>query len=380
MQSFDYRPLTRIVFGPGSLDRLGELARKLGGRRVLVVTDRGIIAAGHAQRGIDVLRAAGLETAMFDGVQENPTTVHVDAGLQIARQHNVDLLVGLGGGSSMDCAKGINFLYSNGGRMADYWGVGKATKPMLPMVAVPTTAGTGSECQSFALIADPDTHQKMACGDRKAACRIALLDPELTLSLPRKVTAASGVDALAHALETHVTRVRNPVSQLFSREAWRLLAPHLPTVLSRPDDLEVRGAMHLGASLAGLAIENSMLGAAHACANPLTAHYGITHGVAIGLMLPPVIRFNGSDVGDQYAELIQAAAVCNPRSEPSERIAQFVEKSRAAAELPARLADCGVPHDDLPKLAAEAARQWTAGFNPRPVDEAALLELYQAAF
>jgi alcohol dehydrogenase len=258
--------------------------------------------------------------------------------------------------------------------------VGKAAKPMLPMIAVPTTAGTGSECQSFALIADPETHQKMACGDRKAACRIALLDPELTLSLPRNVTAASGVDALAHALETHVTRVRNPVSRLFSREAWRLLAPHLPTVLSRPDDLEARGAMHLGASLAGLAIENSMLGAAHACANPLTAHFGITHGVAIGLMLPPVIRFNGSDFGDQYGELIQAAAVCNPQSEPRERIAQFVEKTRAAAGMPACLADCGVPRSELPNLAAEAAKQWTAGFNPRPVDETVVLELYRAAF
>ena len=143
-----------------------------------------------------------------------------------AHELQPDLLVGLGGGSSMDCAKGINFLYTNGGRMQDYWGEGKATQPMLPMIAVPTTAGTGSEAQSFALISDAQTHVKMACGDKKAAFRIAILDPELTLTQPARVTALTGIDAIAHALETYVTQRRNPVSLSFSREAWRLLSAH----------------------------------------------------------------------------------------------------------------------------------------------------------
>ena len=185
---------------------LGALAGELGARRALVVSDPGIVAAGHTQRGLDSLVKAGISVQLFDGVAENPTTDNVEAGVAVARAHDPELIVGLGGGSSMDCAKGINFLYTNGGRMQDYWGVGKATRPMLPMIAVPTTAGTGSETQSFALISDAKTHVKMACGDKKASFRVALLDPELTVSQPPRVTALTGIDAIAHALETYVTQ------------------------------------------------------------------------------------------------------------------------------------------------------------------------------
>src|SRR5215470_13270123 len=192
----------------------------------------------------------------------------------------------------MDCAKGINFLYSNGGQIQDYWGVGKATKPMLPMIAVPTTAGTGSETQSFALISDSKTHVKMACGDKKASFRVALLDPELTVTQPPRVTALTGIDAVAHALESYVARTRNSASMAFSREAWLLLGGNFAHVIADPKDLDARGGMQLGASFAGLAIENSMLGAAHSLANPLTAEFNIAHGQAVGLMLPHVIRRN----------------------------------------------------------------------------------------
>jgi alcohol dehydrogenase len=173
---------TRVLFGPGKLAELGAIAKREGAGRVLLVTDPGIVRAGHVERATRSLEDAGLAVAVFDGVAENPTTQHVDAGAQAAQRHRADFLVGLGGGSAMDCAKGINFIVTNGGVMSDYWGVGKATRPMPPMIAVPTTAGTGSEAQSFALIADPGTHQKMACGDVKAACRWAILDPDLTLT------------------------------------------------------------------------------------------------------------------------------------------------------------------------------------------------------
>ena len=153
------------------------------------MTDAGILSAGHAERALAALRRAGIDPQTYDGVAENPTTGHVEAGLALARRYEPELIVGLGGGSSMDCAKGINFLYSNGGRMQDYWGTGKATRPMLPTIAVPTTAGTGSETQSFALISDAKTHVKMACGDKKASFRIAILDPQLTVSQPPRVTA-----------------------------------------------------------------------------------------------------------------------------------------------------------------------------------------------
>ena len=239
------------------------------------MSDPGIVAAGHVQRGVDSLAAAGLEVQLFDGAQENPTTDNIEQALVVAKEFKPDLLVGLGGGSSMDCAKGVNFVYSGGGTMHDYHGVGKAIKPMLPMIAVPTTSGTGSEMQSFALISDAKTHVKMACGDKKASCRVAILDPELTLTQPAQVTSLTGIDAVSHAVETCVTKRRNPVSMQYSKEAWRLLEANFETVLQNPDDLEARAAMQLGAAYSGVAIENSMLGAAHALANPLTATYGI---------------------------------------------------------------------------------------------------------
>jgi len=378
--TFDYQPRTRLVYGVGVLQRLGELCQEIGGKRVLLVTDRGLEQAGHPQRGIQLLEAAGLRVTVFDDVQQNPTTDDVERGLAVARKAEVELIVGLGGGSSMDCAKGINFLLTNGGRMQDYWGTGKATRPMLPMVAVPTTSGTGSEAQSYALIADAQTHMKMACGDPKAACRVALLDPELTLSLPASVTAVTGVDAISHAVESYVTSRRTTISQLYSRQAWSLLSSAFPVVLSDPLNLEARGRMLLGAHFAGAAIENSMLGATHACANPLSAHYGLTHGLAIGVMLPHVVRYNGASVGELYGDLAADARLCDrDHPEAVENLAVFLTALVEQAGLPTTLQAAGVSAALLPMLADEASQQWTARFNPRVVGMDELQELYTCA-
>lgn len=281
----------------------------------------------------------------------------------------------------MDCAKGINFLLTNGGSMADYRGFGRAAKPMLPSLAVPTTAGTGSEAQSYALIADERTHLKMACGDRKAAFRVAVLDPEVTVSQPAKVTAITGIDALAHAVESYVATRRTPVSQLYSLAAWRLLEPNLEKVLRTPDDLDARAAMQLGANFAGTAIENAMLGACHACANPLTAHYGLTHGTAIGVMLPHVIRFNAAAAGSLYGDLAHEAGMVNGDTHAAaEVLARRVVELVRQAGLPTRLSACGVGPGIFPLLAEEASQQWTGKFNPRPVGHAELLELYERAY
>ncbi len=377
---FDYHPLSRVVFGAGSLARLGELARELGGTRVLLVTDPGLEHAGHPQRAEAYLRQAGLEVHVFDEVEENPTSRHVEKGLAFASQCGIDLIVSVGGGSSMDCAKGINFLLTNGGTMANYRGFGKATKPMLPSIGVPTTAGTGSEAQSFALIADERSHMKMACGDRKAAFRISVLDPEVTFSQPPKVTAITGIDALAHAVESYVCTKRNVVSQTYSLAAWRLLEPNLEVVLREPANLEARSAMQLGANFAGTAIENSMLGACHAAANPLTAHYGITHGIAIGILLPHVIRFNASAVGALYSDLAHQSELLNGDAmAAAEALAQRIRALLHVAGLPRTLAEASVSDSILPVLAEEAAEQWTGRFNPRPVAEATFLQIYEAA-
>jgi alcohol dehydrogenase len=384
LAALDYQPRTRIVFGANSIERVGELAGSLGGRRALLVTDRGIVSAGHADRVQTLLEAASMKVTRFDQVEENPGTQCVERCVGVARGAAVDTLVGLGGGSSMDTAKGCNFILTNGGQMKDYWGIGRATKPMLPLLAIPTTGGTGSECQSFALITDEQTHQKMACGDPKAAARIALLDPALTVSQPPRVTACSGIDALAHSLETLVTKSRNPLSLIFSREAFRLLIAGLPRVLTSPGDLEARGWMLLGAAWAGTAIENSMLGAAHAAANPLTAHFGVAHGQAVGLMLPHVVRFNArnAEVAHAYADLASAAQLSasgEALATAADHLAGRLESLLDQAGLPRTLDHCRVSSNDVPRLAEEAARQWTAQFNPRAVTAMDFQHLYLAA-
>jgi alcohol dehydrogenase len=375
--AFDYQPRTRMICGNGCVARAGEVVRSLPASRVLLVTDPGVAAAGHASRLQNILQAAGVEVLRFDEVRPNPTTRCVDACVEVARAGRIEAFVALGGGSAMDTAKGANFLLTNGGRMQDYWGVGKASKPMLPLVAIPTTAGTGSEMQCAALIADEQTHQKMACLDPKAAARAALLDPELTLSQPDRVTACTGLDAIAHAVETSVTRSRNAISQLYAREAFRLAAQAFPQVLRQPEDLNARGAMLLAAAFAGTAIENSMLGAAHAAANPLTAHFDLTHGHAVALMLPHVVRFNAADTAarEAYAELSRLAGA----GDGAETLAQTLEHWRATAGLACLAMACPQAEGALDMLAAEAARQWTAQFNPRPLTVDDFAALYRQA-
>lgn len=384
LPDFDWQPRTRLIFGVGTLSRLGELAQELGGRNALIVTDAGIVAAGHVAPAVASLQNAGLIVAVFDAVEENPTTNNVNACVDTARAVGADILIGLGGGSAIDTAKGANFLLTSGGQMRDYWGVGKATNPMLPLIAVPTTAGTGSECQSFALIADAETHQKMACGDPKAAPRIAILDPLLTVSQPRRVTACTGIDAIAHAVETAVTRPRNPISWLYSREAFRLLIANFFRVLGTPDDIKARGGMLLGAAYAGLAIENSMLGAAHAAANPLTAHFGIIHGQAVGMMLPHIVRFNAehSAARESYRELMTFADRIEPEANAEQAVATLVsclQDCLLIAGLPSNLIECGVHENAISMLATDAAKQWTATFNPRPVTAGDFERMYRNA-
>jgi alcohol dehydrogenase len=379
MVPFEFQPRTRVVFGPASITRAGQLARDLGFRRTLVVADPGIRAAGHTARLLDSLTAAGIETFPFEGFGINPDSAMVAAGAAFAGPLNIDSIVGLGGGSSLDCAKGINFVLRNGGSIADYRGYGKAATPLLPMIGIPTTAGTGSEAQSYAVIADAATHMKMACGDPSAAVRIAILDPDLTLSAPRHVTAMAGYDAIAHAVESAVSSKRTPLSDTFAHQAWRLLCECFERVLLYPTDAEARSAMLLGAHFAGMAIEQSMLGAAHACANPLTARYNIPHGLALALVLPHVVRWNGAAAKDRYAALLGAPRRRARDEDPAETLARRLEDFAVAGHLAITLSDAGVDAAAIPDLAAEAAQQWTGSFNPRPFDAGGAEEIYRAA-
>jgi len=379
MVPFDFQLRTRVVFGQGTFDRLGLLARGLGFKRTLLVADRGVVEAGYVGKAVRLLEAAEVTAMPFHDFGQNPDSAMVEAGRQFASSLDVDSVIGLGGGSSLDCAKGINFLLTNGGAMADYRGYGKCTSPLLPMIAVPTTAGTGSEAQSYAVIADAETHMKMACGDPSAAPRIALLDPEVTFTAPHHVTAMAGFDAIAHAVETGVTMKRTAMSDTFSHRAWRLLSEAFERVLLHPADVDARTAMQLGAHYAGMAIEQSMLGAAHACANPLTARYNLTHGLALAILLPHVVRWNGGIAAERYAALLNSPRRRARDQEAPEALAGRLEDLAGAAGLAMKLSDSGVDEAALPGLAIDAAQQWTGTFNPRPFDAAGALEIYRAA-
>lgn len=377
---FDFRPRTNVTFGEGALERLGVLAKELGFNRTLLVGDPGLVMSGHVERAAGLLRVTGIEVLSFSDFDSNPDTQMIEMGRGFASAHHIDSIVGLGGGSSLDCAKGINFVLTQGGTIADYQGFGKAKKPMLPMIGIPTTAGTGSEAQSYAIISDSHTHAKMACGDAKAAFRAVILDPSLTLSQPAAVTATSGYDAIAHAIETYVTIRRNSFSDMLSREAWRLLEAHYERALLTPRALDARAAMQLGAFYAGMAIELSMLGATHACANPITARYGTTHGVAIAIVLPHVVRWNAGAVGSRYGDLLRTSGREAEDHQAGEALAARLEELAAAGGMPKDLKALGVSREDLPALAQEAACQWTGGFNPRPFDTTGAREVYECAF
>ena len=371
MKDFETRPSPKLLFGPGKLSELPDCVQRVGASKVLLVTDPGIVAAGHVGRAEEALCAAGLEVTIFEGSHENPTESDVEEARAFAEKVQPDGIIGLGGGSSMDTAKGCNFLLRNGGTMADYKGYGLATEPMLPFIAVPTTAGTGSECQSYAVVSRDGTREKMACGDPKARAAVAILDPELTVSQPPRVANLTALDALSHALESAVSSKRNPLSLIYSKEAFRLVASGIEMVLQEAALMEHRGNLLLGASMAGLAIENSMLGAAHAAANPLTARFGVPHGAAVSAMLPAVLRFNREQPAAAAVYLELSALIHEP-------LVEWVEQVIALAQLPT-LASYGVTEEIVPQLAEEAAQQWTGRFNPRPVGEGDFASLYREA-
>jgi alcohol dehydrogenase len=361
---FQLKLPTRVVAGAGSFSRLGEIAAELRFQRAFLVADRGMEAAGYAARAAESLRERGIEVFSFHDFPESPDSSHAEGAHVAAAAFRADSIVGLGGGSSLDTAKAANFLLTGGGHMRDYRGYAKVSGEMLPMIGIPTTAGTGSEAQSYCVISDADTHAKMACGAPGAAFRAAILDPLLLVSAPRQVIAQAGYDAISHAVESFVTRRRTPLSESFSREAYRLLDANYLRALRDPADAVAQEGMQTGAFLAGLAIEHSMLGATHACANPLSANYGTAHGVAIAMLLEKVVRWNADA---RYAEL---------HANLPARLEEFAE----AAGLPRRLRDRGVAEGDLSKLASEAAQQWTGTFNPRPFDAAGALEIYRWAY
>lgn len=357
------------------------MVRSTGASHALLVTDRGLTRAGHPRRARTVLEDASIRTSVFDEVEENPSSQQVEAAARRLSPTSIDCIIALGGGSCLDFAKGLNFLLTNGGKMEDYWGWGKARKPMMRSVGIPTTAGTGSDGQSYAVIKRSSDQRKMACGDPKVRFRRVILDPDLTATVPRPVKAATGFDAISHAVESFASNNRTAESQSFSKSAWQLLEANFAAAFDPKTESRILSSMLIGAHLAGAAIEQSMLGAAHACANPLTARFGMTHGLAVAVMLPHVVRHNSAADENPYQGLfdITVGSEQNPKS-TAEDLAARLESLRGMAGLPSKLSAQAIPHRALRELAQAATDEWTAQFNPRPMSAADFLEVYEQAF
>ena len=383
MNPFSFNTTPSLRMGAGLAGELGQITRPICGDRVLLVTDPGIMATGLVQQATDCLRAAGVEVTLFDQVQADPPEEIV---LQAAQQAlGKTGVIGFGGGSSLDVAKLAALLAASNQPLAEAYGIGNAQGPRLPLVLVPTTAGTGSEVTPISIVTT-GASEKMGVVSPLLLPDMALFDPELTLGLPAHVTAATGIDAMVHAIEAYasVNANNNPISRALAVEALGLMGRMLLRAVQKPDDLEARTGMLLGSMLAGQAFANSPVAAVHALAYPIGGHYKVPHGLSNALVLPHVLRFNAQVAPQAYAALLPHVFPDLPAMSVAEAALQFAESmadlSRACG-LEQGLRDMGIAREALPILARDAMNQTRLLVNnPRPVDEAAALKIYEAAW
>jgi len=376
-------PLTLII-APGSALNLASPCNKLAVRRPLVVTDPGLMSIGLVQPLVDAMIIAGLAPVIFDQVREDPPETVIEQALAAGLADQVDGVIAIGGGSSMDVAKVVAVLLKGQQTLTELYGVDQIRSPRTPLICVPTTAGTGSEATPVAVITTGET-TKAGISSVQLIPDVAILDPDLTLGLPAAVTAMTGIDAMVHAIEAYTSTLKkNPLSDIFAQQALQLLSKSLPLVLQEPDNRKARADMLLGAHLAGQAFANAPVAAVHALAYPLGGHYHIPHGLSNSLVLPSVIAFNMPVAQAHYAELapfVTQAAM--PESEQA-RAQLFVASLEALindSQLPTSLEAAQIPAGDLPLLAREAMlQQRLLVNNPRPLDEADALAIYQAAY
>ena len=374
---FSWKAPTRVVFGAGKVDRLGKEARALGSR-ALVVTDPFLSTQAHiVGRALDSLRQAGLEVKVFDEVESDPSIEAIDRGVEAARPFAPDVFVGIGGGSSMDAAKAINMLLTCGDRVADHLGANTVRRPLPPLIAVPTTAGTGSETSWAAVISDHQSRVKIPLADDAITPRLAILDPELTRGLPAQLTAATGMDAYAHAIDVLHSVRRQPFNDALAHHVLRTVHHHLARAVAEPDDLIARGQMLAAACSMGFALSTTPYGIIHALGHPLGAHHGVHHGVCVALLSCPGMRWNLDAGREIYADAARAAGLAGrgqADGEAAEALVAATESLMAQLGLPRRLSELGVPEASLAAMSQDAARDVGARFNIRPGASAAELE------
>ena len=384
MQGFEFNTVKRIISGAGSALQLAEQCRRLGIARPLLVTDPGLMAIGLVQPVMAAMEGEGLVPVVFDQVREDPPEATVLAAADLGRSQHVDGVLAVGGGSSMDVAKVVAVLLGGQQALAQLYGVGNVTGRRLPLVLVPTTAGTGSEVTPVAVITTGET-TKAGVSSPVLLPDVAVLDADLTLGLPAAVTAMTGVDAMVHAIEAYTSRhQKNPISDNLARHALALLARNIRTAVHNGRNREARENMLLGACLAGQAFANAPVAAVHALAYPLGGHYHIPHGLSNSLVLPTVLEFNAPNAAELYAELADIVVGAPVAGSAEAKTAAMIAALRALIDdvaLPATLAAAGVDEDKLEKLAEDAMlQQRLLVNNPRDVNYEDALAIYRAAF
>ena len=373
---------TRVFYGRGASAKAGERLAELGVTRALVVSDPGVAAAGIVEAVAASAGEAGIETAVYADTQPNPTTVNVAEAAAVYREHGCDGLVGVGGGSSMDCAKGTGMLLTNPGTVADYAGRDRVENAIPPLVCIPTTCGTGSEVTHVAVITDEDAHVKLVCVSRRIAAAVALVDPALVESAPQAVIAATAADALAHAVESYVNTGCDPLLAALDIAAIRMIGRNLrPAVETR--DPEAIEQLALASTMAGIAFNMNANAIVHAASTPVTAHHGVPHGVANGIFMPWGLAFLAPACPGQLREIAEALGEDVEGLPDDEAAARGVEAVRslvADVGIPGTLREYGLDPDDVdvPRLVQDAMKSRNIATNPRPVTETDLEELYRA--
>jgi alcohol dehydrogenase class IV len=373
----------KIILGQDTVRKVGEEAKGLGGSRALIVTDPGIASAGYVRIVEDALHVAKIEVGVFDRVVPEPPARCVDEGVEMIREGRYDIVIGLGGGSSLDIAKGVALMVTNPGRIVDYAGIDLVPRPGLPKILIPTTAGTGSET-SRSLVVTDENNTKRSIASSFGISDVAILDPGLTLSLPPEVTANTGMDALVHAVESYVSATTTPFAEILALEAIRLIAHNLPLAYSKGSNLIARYNMTLAASLAGLAFASSRLGIVHGLAYVIDTEYHLPHGRANAIMLPHVMDFNKTGSLAKFGRIAEAMGEpvggLSPY-EAADKSVQAVKNLLAAVQIPYRLSQYGIPKDHFPKLVEGGMKQARLfGPNPRDVTQEDVRRIFERAF
>ncbi|MCD6456069.1 MAG: iron-containing alcohol dehydrogenase [Methanophagales archaeon] len=379
---YSYFMPTVNLMGAGAVSEVGKQAKILGGSKALVVTGKVLISVGIAERVVSFLKENGVDTVLYDDVNPNPTVENVEKGLSLYKKENCNIIVAVGGGSPIDCAKGIGLVASNGGSIKDFEGLDKSKNPMPPFIAVNTTAGTASEMTRFTIITDTDRQVKMAIVDWHVTPNVSINDPEWMVSMPVSLTAATGMDALTHAVEAYVSTIATPVTDSAALKAIELVSQYLRPAVANGENMEARDKMAYAEFLAGMAFNNASLGYVHAMAHQLGGFYDLPHGICNAVLLPHVARFNILACPERFVDIAIAMgenAESLSTMEAAEKASEAIQKLSKDIGIPPGLKELSVKEDDLPILTDNAMKDACGLTNPRKATKEEIIQIYKNA-